>query len=126
MEKLPHFGNPVKGKTTVERKAAYRIQRRQRRRVPELLQMVSRNQHFLASARPRAVAPETSEVRDSPRPGSFLHGKIVRFLSADFGSQKPVWEFPPSSARMFPRFRGGAWNRFRMMRCNSLDIWMTA
>jgi hypothetical protein len=126
MEKLPHFGNPVEGKTTVERKAVYRIQGRRRRRVAELLQMVYRNQHFLASARPRAVAPETSEVRDSPRPGRFLHGKIVPFDPAEFGSQKPVWEFPPSSARMFLRFRGGAWNRYRTMRCNSLDIWMTA
>ncbi len=101
MEKLPHFGNPVEGKTTVERKAVYRIQRRQRRRVPELLQMVSRNQHFLASARPRAVAPETSEVRDSPRQADSFMESLSRSIQRNLGRKSRFGSFPPHQLECF-------------------------
>lgn len=101
MEKLPHFGNPVEGKTTVERKAVYRIQRRQRRRVAELLQMVSRNKHFLASARPRAVAQK--------RPNSTIHlvqadsfmESLSRSIQRNLGRKSRFGSFPPHQLECF-------------------------
>ncbi|KLU03890.1 hypothetical protein RISK_004297 [Rhodopirellula islandica] len=41
-------------------------------------------------------------------------------------SQKPVWEFPPSSARMIRWCPRGVYDQLLMMIRNTLDFWMTA